>query len=210
MAQFLSDELRGIGIENIGNLDHLALGHQQPDDVDRPFSHAVGQILHGNGFRNGHFADDLLARRIEAALLALFLFAPAAHRCQRALALVLLQIGNGQAATAAIFCPPWRRLGFRPFRAETLSKLLQQIIYSTPPPVHTLRADIGEELEHMTAVAMQKDPSLRYPSGAEFAAALTHIHQSLRKQNDRIDQQEQFDQLRRQLTDPGRPDAKIG
>ena len=29
--------------------------------------------------------------------------------------------------------------GFRPFRAGNLSKLLHQIVYATPPPIHTLR-----------------------------------------------------------------------
>ena len=34
-------------------------------------------------------------------------------------------------------------------------------------------------------------------SGADFAAELTRVHQRLREQNARIDQQEQFDVLRR-------------
>lgn len=87
--------------------------------------------------------------------------------------------------------------GFRPFRANNLGKLLHQIVYATPPPIHSLRDEISEALEHVTAVALQKDPSQRYPTGAEFAASLTQIHQDLRKQNDRIDQQQQFDQLRK-------------
>jgi serine/threonine protein kinase len=87
--------------------------------------------------------------------------------------------------------------GFRPFRANNLSKLLHQIVYATPPPIHSLRAEINEALEHVTATALQKDPEQRYPNGSEFAAALTQIHQDLRKKNDRIDQQQQFDQLRK-------------
>jgi len=87
--------------------------------------------------------------------------------------------------------------GFRPFRANSLSKLLHQIIYATPEPIHSLRSEISEALEHVTAVALQKDSEQRYPTGAEFAAALTQIHQDLRKQNERIDQQQQFDLLRR-------------
>jgi len=85
--------------------------------------------------------------------------------------------------------------GFRPFRAGDLGKLLHQIVYATPPPVHSLRAEISEALEHVTAVAMQKDPALRYLSGLELAAALTQIHQDLRNQDERLDQQQQFDQL---------------
>ena len=87
--------------------------------------------------------------------------------------------------------------GFRPFRANNLSKLLHQIVYATPPPIHSLRAEISEALESVTALALQKEPEQRYPTGAEFAAALTQIHQDLRKQNDRIDQQQQFDLLRK-------------
>jgi serine/threonine protein kinase len=37
--------------------------------------------------------------------------------------------------------------GFRPFRASTLSRLLNQIVFATPPPIHQLRADIPEDLE---------------------------------------------------------------
>ncbi len=37
--------------------------------------------------------------------------------------------------------------GTRPFRAGNLAKLLHQIVYATPPPIHTLRKDIPEELE---------------------------------------------------------------
>ena len=37
--------------------------------------------------------------------------------------------------------------GTRPFRAGSLAKLLHQIVYATPAPIHTLRADVPEELE---------------------------------------------------------------
>jgi len=36
--------------------------------------------------------------------------------------------------------------GFRPFRGGNLSKLLHQIVYATPPPIHTQRKDVPEEL----------------------------------------------------------------
>ena len=35
--------------------------------------------------------------------------------------------------------------GVRPFRAGNLAKLLHQIVYATPAPIHTLRADVPEE-----------------------------------------------------------------
>jgi serine/threonine protein kinase len=87
--------------------------------------------------------------------------------------------------------------GARPFRAGNLQKLLHQIVYATPPPLHTLRKDIPEELESIVALALQKDPAKRCKSGLDFAAELTRVHQKLREHNSRIDRQEQFGVLRR-------------
>jgi len=87
--------------------------------------------------------------------------------------------------------------GFRPFRASTLTRLLNQIIYATAAPIHTLRADVPEELEEVVSVALQKDPAKRYAHGGEFASALTKVYQGLQEQYDRIDNQENFDLLRR-------------
>jgi len=87
--------------------------------------------------------------------------------------------------------------GVRPFRAGNLAKLLHQIVYATPVPIHSLRSDVPEEIEQVVAVAMQKDPARRYQTGLDLAAELTRVHQKLRQQYSRIDQQEQFSLLRR-------------
>ncbi|MEO8444566.1 MAG: serine/threonine-protein kinase [Gammaproteobacteria bacterium] len=87
--------------------------------------------------------------------------------------------------------------GFRPFRASSLSKLLNQIVYSTPPPIHTLRLGAPEELEEIVAMALQKDPATRFTSGADFGARLTRLYNQLKGQWDGIDRQEHFDILRR-------------
>lgn len=87
--------------------------------------------------------------------------------------------------------------GTRPFRAGNLAKLLHQIVYATPPPIHTLRSDVPEELEVVVATAMQKDPERRQKSGLDLAAELTRVHQQLRQQYSRMNQQEQFSLLRR-------------
>ena len=87
--------------------------------------------------------------------------------------------------------------GVRPFRAGNLAKLLHQIVYATPAPIHTLRSDVSEEIENVVGVAMQKDPLRRYHSGLDLAAELTRVHQKLRQQYSRMDQQEQFSLLRR-------------
>ena len=87
--------------------------------------------------------------------------------------------------------------GFRPFRASTLTRLLNQIIYATAAPIHTLRADVPEELEEVVSIALLKDPAKRYVNGGEFASALTKVYQGLQEQYDRVDNQENFDLLRR-------------
>jgi len=86
--------------------------------------------------------------------------------------------------------------GFRPFRADNLSKLLHQIVYATPQPIHTYRDDLPEDLETVVAMTMQKDPGKRCPSGAALAADLTRVHQDLRAKYDSLDNQEHFDLLR--------------
>ncbi len=87
--------------------------------------------------------------------------------------------------------------GFRPFRASTLTRLLNQIIYATAAPIHTLRADVPEELEDIVTVALQKEPENRHADGGELAACLTRVFQGLREQVHGIDRQERFDILRR-------------
>jgi len=86
--------------------------------------------------------------------------------------------------------------GFRPFRADNLSKLLHQIVYATPPPIHTYRDDIPDELEEVVAMSMQKDPGKRCVSGTAMAADLTRVYQDLRTKYDSLDNQEHFDLLR--------------
>ena len=86
--------------------------------------------------------------------------------------------------------------GFRPFRADNLSKLLHQIVYATPPPIHTYRNDLPEELENVVAQTMLKDPGQRVSSGASMAAELTRVYKDLRQKYDQLDNQEHFDVLR--------------
>jgi len=86
--------------------------------------------------------------------------------------------------------------GFRPFRADNLSKLLHQIVYATPPPIHTYREDIPEELEEVVVRCMLKNPDMRPSSGAVMAADLTRVYKDLRTKYDSLDNQEHFDLLR--------------
>jgi serine/threonine protein kinase len=87
--------------------------------------------------------------------------------------------------------------GQRPFRAGALGKLLRQVVESTPEPLSVIRPGIPPELEAIVVRTLQKDPGLRYRSGAELAADLTRVHQSLRSAQAGIDDEERFAVLRR-------------
>ncbi len=80
-------ELRGIGVDHVGDLVHRALLHQQSDHVDRAFGHAVGEFLDGDGFRDDHLADQLLLRLVRGVPLQAL--GAAAERGDRALAHVI-------------------------------------------------------------------------------------------------------------------------
>ncbi|MFK8015555.1 MAG: serine/threonine protein kinase [Gammaproteobacteria bacterium] len=86
--------------------------------------------------------------------------------------------------------------GRRPFRADNLAKLLHKIVYATPPPIHTMRDNVPEILEEIVAKSMQKDPADRYTSGKELAGVLTKAFQELKNEDDQINRQERFEELR--------------
>ncbi len=86
--------------------------------------------------------------------------------------------------------------GFRPFRADNLSKLLHKIVYATPPPIHTYREELPEDLEQVVAQAMHKDAAKRFTSGNALAADLTRVYEELREKYNSLDNQEHFDLLR--------------
>jgi serine/threonine protein kinase len=86
--------------------------------------------------------------------------------------------------------------GRRPFKASNLAKLLHQIVYATPVPVHTLRAEVPEELEDIVWRALHKKPEDRFASALELAAALTRVHQQLRQSRNAIDERERLTILR--------------
>ena len=87
--------------------------------------------------------------------------------------------------------------GSRPFRGGNLAKLMHQIVYATPPPIHTLRREVPEDLEEVVALALHKDPDKRFKSGLDFAAALTRVHQKLRARTGEIETTEQQALLRK-------------
>ncbi len=64
VAHFLGDQLGGVGIDRVVDGRHLALFHQQADDVDRALGHAVGEIGNGDRFGNSDFAHQLFFRLV--------------------------------------------------------------------------------------------------------------------------------------------------
>ena len=63
MAKLFGDDLRGVGVEHVGDLDELAILHEEPDHVDGALRHAVGELLHGDRLGDHDVARDLLLRR---------------------------------------------------------------------------------------------------------------------------------------------------
>ncbi len=62
--------------------------------------------------------------------------------------------------------------GTKPFLADTLPAILQRILFEEPPAAHTLNPQLPESVSLALSRALSKDPALRFPTCAEFAAAL--------------------------------------
>ncbi len=86
--------------------------------------------------------------------------------------------------------------GFRPFRAERLTDMLDQIIRKAPPSICLYRDDLPEELIEIVSQAMQKNPVNRCSSGNVMAATLIQVYQNLHSKYNSADNQRNFDLLR--------------
>lgn len=86
--------------------------------------------------------------------------------------------------------------GKRPFYGDNLSRLVHQIVYATPVPIHKLRAEVPAELEEIIAKAMYKDVKKRYRSALEFSADLTRAFTQLGKLAQEVVEQERFNMIR--------------
>ena len=91
VAELAHDQLGRVGVDDVVDLVHRALPHQQLDDVDGALRHAVGELLDGDHLGDDHLAHDLVARLHDAGLAQLLALAPAAQRGERALALRLVE-----------------------------------------------------------------------------------------------------------------------
>ncbi len=109
VAHFLGDELGGVGVERVIDGRHLALLHQQADDVDRALGHAVGEFLDGDRLGDGDLAHEFFLRLVGG--VALEALGAAAERGDRAFAhLVGAQCGD-QGETAALLFGAGARSG---------------------------------------------------------------------------------------------------
>ena len=70
--------------------------------------------------------------------------------------------------------------GMRPFRAGNLQKLLHQIVFATPPPIHTLRPRFPRNSRTSRPWRCRRIRKSATRPGLDFAAELTRVHQKLR------------------------------
>ena len=62
--------------------------------------------------------------------------------------------------------------GILPFHTDSLTTLMFKIANETPPDILLVRAEVPLDLKRVMEMALQKDVSVRYQSGAELASAL--------------------------------------
>ncbi len=97
VAHLFRHELRGIRVDRVSDLVHLAHLHEQADHIHAAFRHAVREFLDGDGLGQHDFAHDLLARFV--ALVALHALHAALERGHGTLALILIR-GDGRCGEA--------------------------------------------------------------------------------------------------------------
>lgn len=86
--------------------------------------------------------------------------------------------------------------GKRPFYGETLTRLIHQVVYATPIPLHKHRPEVPPELESVVMRAMHKDPAKRFQSALEFSAALTRAFHQVGRLEKQLAEQERFNLVR--------------
>ncbi|RZJ07562.1 MAG: serine/threonine protein kinase, partial [Rubrivivax sp.] len=65
--------------------------------------------------------------------------------------------------------------GALPHQSESMARLMQQIAREPAPDVRTQRPGLPESLALVLAVALEKRPELRYPSGEQMARDLEAV-----------------------------------
>ena len=128
VAELAHDEFRRVRVDHVVDLVHRALTHQELDDVNGSFGHAVGEFLYRDDFRNDHLAHDLVARLYDTSLPQLLAFTPSLERGKRTLALRLIEgVRDGELDALALFVADldrtFRRLGTFFLGARVLLRL---------------------------------------------------------------------------------------
>src|SRR5262249_41605875 len=109
VAELLGDELGGVGVDHVVDLRHVALLHQKLDHVHGALGHAVGELLDGDGLRDGDLARELLLRLV--AGVPLEALHAAAERGDGTFALLVsAERGNDGEAATVLLCSAARRL----------------------------------------------------------------------------------------------------
>jgi serine/threonine-protein kinase len=65
--------------------------------------------------------------------------------------------------------------GVLPFRGESMSELMFKIANEEAADIRTIRAELGEGLANVVALALSKRPETRYQTGDQFAADLRSV-----------------------------------
>lgn len=69
--------------------------------------------------------------------------------------------------------------GQTPFSGDTPFQLMHEHLYTPPPPILNLRADLPKPVQDVLAKVLEKNPADRYASVSEFARKLEEASQSL-------------------------------
>jgi tetratricopeptide (TPR) repeat protein len=69
--------------------------------------------------------------------------------------------------------------GRRPFAGATTAALYDEILHRTPPSIVAVKAGVPLELGEVVAKALEKDPTLRYPTAGALAADLRRLQRDL-------------------------------
>ncbi|MBZ0319721.1 MAG: protein kinase [Anaerolineae bacterium] len=69
--------------------------------------------------------------------------------------------------------------GQTPFSGDTPFQLMHEHLYTPPPPILNLRADLPKTVQDVLAKVLEKNPADRYASVSEFARKLEEASQSL-------------------------------
>ena len=130
MAHFLGNELRGVGVEHVGQRHHAALAHQKLDHIDRAFGHAARELLDRDGFREHDFSRNFFF--LVQRAVALQPLRASTERGDRTHAFFLARsrAGDRQPATVALLAAAWRP---RRRHDDLLSRQAQRRAPDEPP-----------------------------------------------------------------------------